>query len=79
MNVIAPLVRNCRRRKEKSHANPKRDATVKVLDAWESFEVSEPFKEKGATDSVNNTRWALLWKTMDGERCAKARPVAKCC
>ena len=52
---------------------------VKVmgLKAWDHFRVFSPEKSGAQSKYLVDTRWALTWREVDGEKTVNARLVAK--
>ena len=55
--------------------NLARDAKVTDLDAWTSFDVLEPFKERNVTKAGVKTRKVITRVMMHGKRSVEARLV----
>ena len=54
-----------------------RAAQEQELAAWRKFKVSPPAKGRAPFMPIADTRWALTWEMVDGQKGAKARLVAK--
>ena len=61
----------------KEHAACVKAAKDRGLAALRKFHVFEHLREGASSNAVADSRWALTWKTLDGQSNVKARPVPK--
>ena len=59
------------------HADLAREAKARDLDACGQFKVLSPVKLGARTKAVVETRWALTWKKVEGQKTAMARLDAR--
>ena len=53
-----------------------RDAKDRELYVWKQFKVFKPLRGCCDSKAVAETRWALTWEMVNGEKNAKARNAA---
>ena len=58
---------------DRAHADLVRKPTGRVLEAWRQFKVFLPVKMGAQTEDVADTRRALTWEEVEGQRTGKAR------
>ena len=59
------------------YADQVREGELRELAAWEKFDVYARRNACNASREIAQIRWVLTWKTVDGEKCVKARLAAR--
>ena len=62
---------------ERTSSDLVNEAEVRALEAWDHFRVFCPARPGAHSKDSVDTRWALTWEEVGGEKTVKARLVAK--